>query len=282
LAPGNFSPPGNGPLDEAAERAQRAYNAAADTYDAPANGFWEATGRETIARLGLAVGARVIDLPCGSGASALAAAKAVGAGGSVLGVDLARGLLARARSKATAARLGNIRFMEADMRATGCPSGAFDAVVCVFGVFFVPDREALVRELWRLVAPGGVLAITTWGPDPLEPGASAFWAAVAAERPRLVHGFNPWDELVRPEQLLTLFERSGITDASASLVEASQSLRSGTDWWDIALGSGFRGTIEELDDTTRKRVRRANLAAMAGVTSVRTSAVYGTAAKAAD
>ena len=90
------------------------------------------------------------------------------------------------------------------------------------------------------------------------------------------------DELVRPEQLLTLFERSGITDASASLVEASQSLRSGTDWWDIALGSGFRGTIEELDDTTRKRVRRANLAAMAGVTSVRTSAVYGTAAKAAD
>src|SRR5262249_41588887 len=159
-----FSPLGGGPLDDGAERARRAYDAAADTYDAPANGFWEATGRETIARLGLAVGARVIDLPCGSGASALAAAEAVGRGGSVLGVDLAAGLLARARAKASAAGLENITFMQADMRATGCGTGAFDAVVCVFGIFFVPDREALVRELWRLVAPGGVLAITTWGP----------------------------------------------------------------------------------------------------------------------
>src|SRR5262249_34707891 len=197
----------------------------------------------------------------------------LGAGGGAAGGGACGGVLPAAgrppgpRAKATAAGLKNVTFLQADMRATGCVGGAFDAVVCVLGVFFVPDREALVRELWRLVAPGGVLAITTWGADPLEPGASAFWQAVAEERPELVRGFNPWEELVRPDQLLTLFERSGITTAPAEVVEASQALSSAADWWDIAMGSGFRGTIDELDHATRDRVRRANLAAMAGVAS---------------
>jgi ubiquinone/menaquinone biosynthesis C-methylase UbiE len=267
------------PLDAAAERAQRAFEAAADTYDAPANGFWEATGRTTVARLALRPGSRVLDLPCGSGASALAAAEAVGRDGRVVAVDLAPRLLALARAKAEAAGLAHVELVQSDMRATGFATACFDAVVCVFGVFFVADREALMRELWRLVVPGGVLAVTTWGPDVLEPGASAFWAAVAAERPELVRGFNPWDDLVSVEQLLALYERSGIAGAAAELIDGEQRLRSPDDWWDVAMGSGFRGTIEELDEGARERVRSANLLALAGIESIRTAAVYGAASK---
>ena len=47
----------------------------------------------------------------------------------------------------------------ADMTALGFPDGHFDAVVSVFSIFFVPDMKGLVRELWRMVRPGGKLAV---------------------------------------------------------------------------------------------------------------------------
>lgn len=266
-------------MDEAARRAQRTYEAAADTFDAPANGFWALTGLRTIGRLGLERGAHVLDLPCGSGASALPAAEAVGPTGSVVAVDLSAGLLELARAKARAAGLRNLRFLQADMRATGLPDRSFDAVVCVFGVFFVPDRPALMRELWRLVRPGGTLAVTCWGPHVLEPGATGFWDAVAGVRPDLVRGFNPWDDLVSVDQVVGLYASSGIDGARAELVEAAQELRSEDDWWDVVMGSGFRGTVEELDPSEAAAVRRANLAAMRGASSINVSAVYGAAPK---
>jgi len=66
-----------------------------------------------------------------------------------------------ARAKATALRLQNIEFRVGDMESLGFADGALDAVVCVFAIFFVPDMVKQVRELWRMVRPGGQLAITT-------------------------------------------------------------------------------------------------------------------------
>src|SRR3712207_9393906 len=86
--------------EDAKRRAAAAYSAAADYFDDPANSFWERFGRRTVERLGLSPGASVLDVCCGSGASAIPAAEAVGPGGKVLGVDLAAGLLELARGKA--------------------------------------------------------------------------------------------------------------------------------------------------------------------------------------
>ena len=82
-------------------RAARTYNLASDNYDDPANSFWQRFGSRTVDRLKLRHGMRVLDVCCGSGASALAAAEEVGPNGYVLGVDLATELLSLARSKAS-------------------------------------------------------------------------------------------------------------------------------------------------------------------------------------
>src|SRR5215207_5155019 len=97
-------------LDDAKKKAATTYNAASDFYDHPANTFWGRYGRQTIERLRLAGGERVLDVCCGSGASAIPAAQAVGSTGSVVGVDLAGNLLALARSKANQQGLTNIEF----------------------------------------------------------------------------------------------------------------------------------------------------------------------------
>src|SRR5215472_14983438 len=149
-------------VSEHARRAARTYGAAADHYGLASLGFWDRFGAATMARLGLAAGDSVLDLCCGAGASAIPAARAVGPAGRVLGIDVAEPLLELARSRAAREGAGNLEFRHGDATRTGLPDGSFDAVACVFGVFFAPDMPAFAAEMWRLVRPGGALAITTW------------------------------------------------------------------------------------------------------------------------
>jgi SAM-dependent methyltransferase len=88
------------PLKQAKAKAAATYDAAADHFDDEPLQFWERIGSRTVARLGLSAGAHVLDVGCGTGASALPAAQAVGRDGFVVGVDLAARLLDRARAKA--------------------------------------------------------------------------------------------------------------------------------------------------------------------------------------
>ena len=157
------------PLKKAKEKAAATYDAAADHFDDEPLSFWDLIGKRTVTNLKLQAGAKVLDVGCGTGASALPAAQAVGKNGFVVGVDLASRLLERARTKALTAGLDNVEFRLADMTALEYPDSSFDAVVSVFSIFFVPDMGSLVRELWRMVRPGGKLAVTTWGPRIFEP-----------------------------------------------------------------------------------------------------------------
>ena len=112
--------------DEAQKKAAATYNAAADFFDHPANTFWERYGRRTIELLGLTAGGRVLDVCCGSGASAIPAAHAVGPTGTVIGVDLAENLLELARTKANRDGLANVQFETGDMTALRFEDNSFD------------------------------------------------------------------------------------------------------------------------------------------------------------
>jgi hypothetical protein len=110
-----------------------------------------------------------------------------------------------------------------------------------------------------MVRSGGQLAITTWGPQLFEPANTAFWDAVRAERPDLYKGFNPWDRMCDPPSVKAMLREGGV-DAEEVIAEAGQHpLHSPQEWWTIVLGSGYRGTIEQLEPAARERVRQANL-----------------------
>jgi len=267
--------------DDARARATTTYNAAADSYDDPANSFWERFGRKTIERLHLHPGAHVLDVCCGSGASAIAAAEKVGPEGFVLGVDLAEKLLGRARSKTTKHGLLNVEFRVGDMLDLRVPRLEFDAVVCVFGIFFVPDMRAGVQALWEVVRPGGKLAITTWGPRWFEPATTAFWNSVRQVRPDLYKGFNPWDRICDPESLRALLAAAGIQQAEVIAEVGEHPIPSPEAWWSAILGSGYRGTLDQLNAIGRQKVRTANLTYIrdSGITSVEANAVYAIATK---
>ena len=268
-------------MDPAKLKAASTYNAAADHFDDGPLAFWDRYGRETIGRLALAPGATVLDVGCGSGASAIPAAKAVGPHGHVIGVDLADRLLAIARTKAISAKLKNVEFRQGDMEKLGFSDGSFDAVVCVFAIFFLPDMVKQVRELWRMVRPAGQLAITTWGPRMFEPGSAAWWAAVKQFRPDLVSVFNPWERITKPEALRQLLADAGIQKTQIVAEDGRQVLHTPDDWWTVVLGSGYRWTVEQMDEATVERVRKENIDQLkkSQTKSIETNVIYAVALK---
>jgi ubiquinone/menaquinone biosynthesis C-methylase UbiE len=267
--------------DAARAKAAATYNAASDQYDDAANSFWSRFGTRTIERLGLEPGDRVLDVCCGSGASALPAAERVGPTGSVLGMDLAERLLQRARAKASERGLRHAEFRAGDMLDLHLPPGSFDAVVCVFGIFFVPNMAAAVRSLWSVVRPGGRLAITTWGPRFFEPASTAFWRRIEELRPDLYKGFNPWDRIVDLPALKALLVEGGVNGAEIVAESGEHRLASPEAWWSAIMGSGYRGTIEQLSWAEREHVRTENLRYIEEnkVVSVEANVVYAIARK---
>jgi hypothetical protein len=138
-----------------------------------------------------------------------------------------------------------------------------------------------VRELWRMVRPGGSLAITTWGPRMFEPGTTHWWNAVRKLRPDLVPEVSPWSRITEPEAVCQLLREAGISAADVVAEPGRQILRSPDDWWTIVLGSGFRWTVDQLGPEAAEQVRSANLAELrrARVDAIETNAIFATARK---
>jgi ubiquinone/menaquinone biosynthesis C-methylase UbiE len=266
-------------LGEHARRAARTYGAAADHYGLAALSFWDRFGAATVAGLPLAAGHTVLDLCCGAGASAIPAARLVGPEGRVLGIDIAESLLDMARARAAREGLANIGFRAGDATRTTLPDGGFDAVICVFGVFFAPDMARFVAEMWRLVRPGGALAITTWGAGLFEPANTVFWESVRVVQPSLFKAFNPWDEITTEAALADLLARGGVEHPAVRAVPGRHHLDHPDSFWDIVLGTGYRATIDALSQEQRDLVRERLLGRLRseGITSVRTDVVFSTA-----
>jgi len=116
---------------------------------------------EFVSRLNIPSGARVLDVACGTGNTAIPAARA---GAQVTGVDIAPNLLEQARARAAAEKL-NIVFQEGDAEQLPHKNGEFDWVVTMFGAMFAPRPEVVAAELARVCRKGGTIAMANWTPE---------------------------------------------------------------------------------------------------------------------
>jgi SAM-dependent methyltransferase len=112
----------------------------------------------------------VLDVACGNGNAALAAARRFC---QVVGVDYVPELLERARRRAEAEGL-EATFTEGDAEDLPFPDGAFDVVLSTCGAMFAPDQEQTASELLRVCRPGGRIGMVNWTPDSYV--GELFWA----------------------------------------------------------------------------------------------------------
>ena len=103
-------------------------------------------------------GARVLDLAAGAGGQTIAAARRVGPSKSVLATDISPAILDYAAEAARAAGLANVEFREMDGEALELDDGSFDAVISRVGLIYFPDQQRALREIHRVLRPGGRLS----------------------------------------------------------------------------------------------------------------------------
>jgi SAM-dependent methyltransferase len=120
------------------------------------------SGAALVASLGVHDGMQVLDLGCGDGTTAVPAAQM---GADVLGVDIARNLVAAGNARAEALGLQNLRFQEGDATDLGeLADDTFDLVVSIFGAMFAPRPDDVAKEMVRVTKPGGRIVMGNWIP----------------------------------------------------------------------------------------------------------------------
>ena len=108
-------------------------------------------------------GSRVLDIATGIGEPAITAANKVGSGGHVLPTDISPLMLSVAKQRAISLGLQNIiEFKEGDIETIDLPSSAFDAVLCRWGLMFLPDLKAGLSNIHQSLVEGGHLAAAVW------------------------------------------------------------------------------------------------------------------------
>ena len=235
--------------------AKATYDAAALDYEDASRDYWQYLSRRTVDRLELQRGERVLDVPCGTGPALLLAAERVGPSGRVVGIDYAEQMLEIARGKVRAAGMSQVDLRVGDMTELPAPDVAYDAVVCVLGVFFVDDMPALVRSFSDLVRPGGGrLVVTVFGERFFDPMRDVFVRAVQDVMPGLAV-VQPWCRTDDPAVFRRIFEDAGVPDVRIDTEDETLPLGSGDDWWRIVMGSGLRRTVLALGDERAARVR---------------------------
>ena len=111
----------------------------------------------------LAPGERVLDVACGTGLVTFPAAISVGPSGSVVATDIAGAMVTHVNEEAARRGVANVAAHRSDAEALDFPAQSFDVVLCALGLMYVPDPLAAVREMTRVLAPGGRCAIAVWG-----------------------------------------------------------------------------------------------------------------------
>lgn len=175
---------------------------------------------------GVSTGDRVLDVACGSGATTREAAARVAPGGAVTGLDCNDGMLAVA-----AAHAPEITWVAGMAEALPFEDGAFDAVLCQFGLMFFENRAKALGEMRRVVRPGGRVALSVWDAVETSPGYARMIALIAE-----MFGDAPARELRAPfvlgdkAELSRLLEEGGLAGAQIKTVTGTARFASIREW----------------------------------------------------
>jgi SAM-dependent methyltransferase len=242
---------------------RRAHDRVARTY----GGFFEPVTARAIPALldaaGVARGRRVLDVASGPGAVAAAAS---GRGATVVGVDLSPEMISVAR-----ARHPGLEFREADAERLPFGEGAFDAIVCNFGLGHFGRPERVAAEFLRVLAPGGLAALSWWDAPSRARVNGLFFDAlteVGAPPPAVVPNGPPPFRFADDAELRALLTIAGFVEPAVRTLGWMHRIPSLDAWWEGGLNSLARAaaSVVHQPPAVQARIRAAfdRLAAVYG------------------
>lgn len=202
----------------------------------------------------LQVGERVLDIACGTGVVTRLAAELVGPLGAVAGLDVNPAMLAVAQSVPSSGAA--IEWHEANAESLPLPDGSFDVVVSSLGLQFVADKTSALREMRRVLAPEGRLAIGTVGPTP--PLFAILEQALARHvKPEVAAFVQAVFSLYKPQELESLTSSAGFRNADVRSETLSLTLPEPREFlWQYVYSTPLAAAVAQIDDEARAALER--------------------------
>jgi SAM-dependent methyltransferase len=182
-----------------------------------------------------APGQTILDVACGSGLPALALAERVGPTGNVVAIDISQKMLTATRRKAEALGLRNVETREANAAAVDAADAVFDSVTCKDGLMFCPDIALAVREMRRVLKPGGRYAFSVWAEPEANPCFTTLFGTlgeVLKMPPPPPDAPGPF-RLAGPGDLERVVRAGGFTDVTVERVPVTFVFASIAQHWEI-------------------------------------------------
>ena len=203
-------------------------------------------------------GQRILDIAAGAGEPAVSAAERVGPGGYVLATDISEGIVELARQVGHERGLSQMETRVMDGEKLDLPGGSFDAVLCRFGLMYMPHPLAALREWRRALRAGGRVAVAVFStPDRNVWGALP--ASIIRQRAQLsspVPGQPGPFSLGGPGVLEGVFREAGFSDAEIRTVPVPHRMADAAEYVQVAREAfgGFNAMMGRLTPQERESV----------------------------
>lgn len=199
-------------------------------------------------------GEHILDVSCGTGLVTFPLAEIVGEKGQVFGIDISEGMIDKANQELTQQYFKNIQFTVADAEAIPFKDNYFNSVICSLGFMYFPVPEKAMKEMVRVVKPGGKITTLVWGER-----KNCGWASIFP----IVDGHVQSDvcplffRLGNKNTLSALFRKTGLTTISENRFTVNLHFRNKEQACKAAfLGGAVALAYQKFNDKTKKEVRR--------------------------
>jgi ubiquinone/menaquinone biosynthesis C-methylase UbiE len=206
-------------------------------------------------------GMRVLDVACGTGLVTFRVASMVGPSGSVVATDISEAMVATVAEEASERGCANVTAQRMDAETLQFPDASFDLSLCALGLMYVPDPIAALREMLRVLRPGGRAVVAVWGARD-----RCGWAEIfPIVESRVESDVCPmFFQLGTGDQLRRAFTAAGFADADADRISSVLRYESA----DVACGAAFAGgpvalAYSRFDAETRGAAHAEYLASIA-------------------
>jgi ubiquinone/menaquinone biosynthesis C-methylase UbiE len=239
------------------EQTQQAWERHAEGYDKALTATDMLAAQEALRMAGVSAGARLLDIAAGPGALSIPAARL---GADVLAVDYSHAMVELLSGKAKALGLTNLRTRLMDGMALELDDASFDVACSELGIMLFPDRAKGLREMARVVAPGGRGVMVALGPPQRVEAVWLFFQAMQQE----LRGFVPLRDsplfcLQDLDDLAREMEQAGFRDVRVAPFDSRLDVESGDHLWEAIMAGApaIQGLMRTVPDEGRHAVRRA-------------------------
>lgn len=243
------------------------FDALAAGYDNPSTRFFPFCADRLVDFVKPRPGTRVLDVATGTGAVAVPVAQAVGPQGRVHAIDISPAMLDKAEANIRKMALDNVDLHEMDAERLDFKAGYFHTVVCSYGLFFLPDMQAALREWVRVLRPGGQLAFSSFKESAFQPMLDDYIERLRAYAVALPEGLLGSRRITSLAHCRELLEEAGLDAIETGAVQIGYHLRDENDWWEVIETTAMRSLLERVPEELREDFRREHLAFVAGLTT---------------